>query len=868
MKNFSFTSLLLYLLLNYTIIGKCAVQNTMQHPPDNDSIRYKSSDPLSVPFKIRQKELMKGNLIRNSSFESGTKNNADSIVRDFRLDGWEKVGQNVEWVDTKLKHYKKDEVYDGSHAIKIIRRKANETDEGEGVLSDFIPVIPGTYDFYYDVMLKNISSNKVRMGTKLYDAIDVRIYFYDKDKNKIAGNIFYPYKKVLYDNTFKGYSFSNYWHIDNFGWSRVNARTYNYPFSEGDIPEGTAFVRLFLGLKGTGTMWVDNIDYRYSKWSFTALERMQKYFDKPLSYIDRLIPVPKKISAVKDYKYYEKGKKTEVLILLPAEQKKQDVAAAGIITNKLSKSMDDADNKIFITRIQIGATTINGNPEIIFSIGNTALYEKYSKKLPVKEIENKEQGYFIKQLTDNKTIIFLKGNDVIGDYYAATTVVQLIDDKKFVYHNSDVIDYPDFTGRAYCLKSWANEEELKNDINSIERMSLYKFNYAYQSYIMPGKDWMNPVEMYRKGMPKIGEELKKSGLIDFAFELNPYSHFDYEILMDTTKPGLLHKWSHSDPKSLQAFKDVIKIGLDAGAKKFMFCSDDFVPHTGYSSKTYSLYTDEDKKRFVNLQNAHAYVINEIYNWMKKDYPGTHLEFCPPWYLNEFIDHSEGRAETYFKELMMQIPEDVTIIWTGPTVRSLTIDNADIDRYKNLIGRYPMLWDNTIYARFLTDGYGGYPALYPSKSRMCNLFEAYDIAVPDDFYKYNDNRQIYINGDAYSEQYKLKYMTVADFEWNNNAYNADFSLWKALYSSFGNDDAKKILVFNDKYYELYEECRKIRIEGKKDENVAKANKALEELNNINSDLQNILTNKTLATELNNFKSTQEKEFYKLLERKNK
>ena len=56
----------------------------------------------------------------------------------------------------------------------------------------------------------------------------------------------------------------------------------------------------------------------------------------------------------------------------------------------------------------------------------------------------------------------------------------------------------------------------------------------------------------------------------------------------------------------------------------------------------------------------------------------------------------------------------------------------------------MLWDNTIYARFLTDGYGGYPALYPSHfSRMCNLFEPYDITVPKDFYKDNDGEQIYI-----------------------------------------------------------------------------------------------------------------------------
>ena len=58
--------------------------------------------------------------------------------------------------------------------------------------------------------------------------------------------------------------------------------------------------------------------------------------------------------------------------------------------------MDDNDNKIFDTYIDIGAKSIKGNPVAIFSIGNTALYEKYSKQLPVKEIENKGTGIFHK----------------------------------------------------------------------------------------------------------------------------------------------------------------------------------------------------------------------------------------------------------------------------------------------------------------------------------------------------------------------------------------------------------------------------------------------------------------------------------------
>ena len=163
----------------------------------------------------------------------------------------------------------------------------------------------------------------------------------------------------------------------------------------------------------------------------------------------------------------------------------------------------------------------------------------------------------------------------------------------------------------------------------------------------------------------------------------------------------------------------------------MHLADDFVPHEGSweiyeNQKQFALYTNEDRKKFGNLAFAHAHVINEIHDWMKKNYPDSRYEFCPPWYLNRFIDVSHGKAERYFKELMRNIPEDVAIIWTGGDVRTLTIDMASIHRYKKQTGRYPMLWDNTLYARSLNGIYGGFPMYYPYKTRMCNLFEPFDI----------------------------------------------------------------------------------------------------------------------------------------------
>ena len=250
----------------------------------------------------------------------------------------------------------------------------------------------------------------------------------------------------------------------------------------------------------------------------------------------------------------------------------------------------------------------------------------------------------------------------------------------------------------------------------------------------------------------------------------------------------------------------------------MLLADDYVPHEGRNRKNFALYTPEDRERFVNLQNAQAHVINRLKIWIDRDYPGTRFEFCPPWYANEFIDRSAGKAEVYLKELCALIPPEIAIVWTGPTVRSLSVDMADLRRYRDLIGRWPMFWDNTLYARGLeAKAYGGYTTHYPGKVRMCNLFEPLDTDRPAGFHELNDGRHMYVNGSADSEIYRIKYATVADYEWNTEAYNPELSLWKALVKAYGPACAREVLFFNEAYYGLYDVCMRMeREDGTKEE----------------------------------------------------
>lgn len=245
-----------------------------------------TSNPLNIPYEERRNQFEQGNLVPNHSFEEGefvAGDPANALI----LPGWEKVGNNINWVARDSGPGIVQEIQIDGHCLKISRKVASELDSAEGIISEYIDVIPGNYDFTYHIRLKDILSNKHRLGVQLYDAIVIKVLFFDENKQPLDAASLNPVSGSLIDNSDKGYPFSHFWRIDNFPWGKVKGRSYHYPFSEGDT-DRTRYVRLFFGLKGTGTLWLDNIYFGYSKWNFTALERFKPFFDRRLTLSEKL----------------------------------------------------------------------------------------------------------------------------------------------------------------------------------------------------------------------------------------------------------------------------------------------------------------------------------------------------------------------------------------------------------------------------------------------------------------------------------------------------------------------------------------------------------------------------------------------------
>jgi hypothetical protein len=833
---------------------------------------WSAANPSSIPYDLRHRQFAKGNLVTNPAFEDGRwlkRGSEDS----FRLTGWETVGRHIRWVDRDSAPDAFDAQQNGRRCITITRVQANETDEAEGIISDYIPVIPGNYDFTYRIRLHNIVSNKYRVGVRLCDAIVVKILFLDKNKQPLNPACLNPASGGLIDNSDKSFSFSNFWRIERFPWGKVRGRSYNYPFSEGDIPDRTRYVRLFFGLKGTGSLWLDDIYFGYSKWNFTALERFKPFFNRRFTLGQTLIPTPKHVHEVDAITYYHANDPIAGLpvIVLPENPTPADRSAATLVQTSLNAVLAAAipgeinnQRKIKILEKDYGEEDLSTS-NLIISIGSNRVFQMVQPDLPMQSVRGNAQGYVIKSEHFGRGhVVFLMGVTSIGNYYAATTAVQLFENDQFVYHNATIVDYPDFLGRSYVFQDWRREAELQRDLDAVDRMSFYKLNKVYVGYDRKKKNWYQPDELFRRGLVEAGRQFKKNGVMHLAVMLNPYSHFPMGAAQKDLSEALRYTWTHSSPESLETLKDVYRIGLDAGADTIMLLSDDFVPHIGANRQHYALFTPEDRHRFVNLQNAQAYVINRLKSWLDGEYPGTRLEFCPPWYSNVHIDRSDGRAESYLEELAFQIPRDVAIMWTGPTIRSLSIDMADLHRFRSLIGRWPMLWDNTLYARNMeVKRYGGYATYYPGKVTMCNLFEPYDTDMPRDFQQYSDSRQKYTNGKAFTEIYKIKYATVADYEWNTGAYHPERSLWNVLSRTYGPESAEKLIRFSDAYYHVYSICMRMEKEGDVNAYLTIGKNSIARLDDSFLNISQILpTHKALLNELRQFRDRQKKRFDRL------
>ncbi len=286
--------------------------------PDEQRLSWSAEAPLSIPYRQRIQRLEKNNLLRNCSFETGKILKVDSLKTSFVIDGWHQSGDHVEWVDTRNeKLYKKGEAFTGFRSIKIQRPHARETDQqGVGVLSEFIKVIPGNYSFSFYTRLENVMPVKSRLGIRMHDGIDIRLLYFDRNKNEITPAADFPQLGQSIDNSFKSLSVANFNTLPAFNWGRIIGKSADFPFPDGDIPTNAHYVKIFIGLKGTGTMWIDSVNFSYTRKNFSIEERMMRYTDTSWQMPLVIIPTPKKMERLESVVFFDPADTSGVPVIV------------------------------------------------------------------------------------------------------------------------------------------------------------------------------------------------------------------------------------------------------------------------------------------------------------------------------------------------------------------------------------------------------------------------------------------------------------------------------------------------------------------------------------------------------------------------
>ncbi|MEE4196083.1 MAG: beta-N-acetylglucosaminidase domain-containing protein [Bacteroidales bacterium] len=836
----------------YKIIGLCVLIVSLvfgckrKDEVTLNQAAWSSKDPVAIPFAHRKNHKSSGNLVFNPSFETGKIYYEKSNIKSFDVTGWKKTGENVHWVDTETNRFKPTEVYDGTHAIKIIRTHSDETESlGVGIVSDYIKVFPGNYSLSMYLKLENVCPNRARLGTKLYDAVHIRLQYFDKNKIEISSDEYDPYRSTTIDNGFKSLNLANYWNISEFGWGKVIGQAAKFPFLDGDILDEARYVKIFIGLKGTGTLWIDKVDFSYTRHNFTFLERMRPYFDSSYTAYDLIVPQPRKVKKLPPYSFSSPHEVLPVIVI-PQNPQPQTLFAAQKIKETFVNMFTPARKGFSAKEIKIESAVntksrVDSNTFII-SLGKTHLFDTYQHLFPDSLTQFKEQGYFITQLNEKSPIVFLYGSDPEGNFNAALTFTQLMNQKDQVYYSAEIYDYPDFKQRAFLLHDYRGTyDQLKKNIQCL---SDYKLNHAYfEIYEQNGKHYP-----FKQIDPEvfIGKTSVMIDLLKFSYNGN----FD-------TIPASGVKII---PQKTNYIARQISSITAPGLKNILIKGDYLQPYDTSNPEWIKFNTNEDIS--VNLQKYHQDLLNQLTNSLSET-----IEFMPPWSRLDYINMGMGQAEFYFRDLIPNISPEISIYWTGGSYCSPSVDFAEWYRMKKLIKANPVLLDNSLNYTLLRFKDQEASAYYAGKLRILSLFEPLEANYPDQFNLLSNQEKIILNIDSLTTTNRLKALTAAAYYWNTADYDTDKTIWKLLVKYYGSENAQNLVYFNDAYFGLLEICQKMKNNGVNNKNSRIAGKFLDDLNHYTQLLKNNIKDKELMEELTQLKGGVVKEHEEIISSQN-
>lgn len=413
----------------------------------------------------------------------------------------------------------------------------------------------------------------------------------------------------------------------------------------------------------------------------------------------------------------------------------------------LGKGIEEDDVRLHLLRTKFGRFGIKFEDNATFSIRINVEAEPKAPEKP--------EGYALAVTKDGAII---NSHDARGMLWGIVSLIQLVDTEKAPrVRIARILDYPDTACRGFLQGYWKD---------ALEYMLFCKLNTVV-SQTGPQITYENPLIPWT---PLQKEICKETSRAFSAFGLRKYYGL-YAWTMWCVLPL-------SSERTFALHYDICReIAKNGGHVYFPYDDSRFpLPRV-------------DLDKFGAAANMDAKYLTRLFRAVRKDYPGFHLVFCPPFYWgpDSLASYPEPR-EPYLKSLGDHLDPEIEVIWTGPRVKGYHKNKSQVEWFTNLTKHKPMIFQN---------GTGPHNLLsYITDETPQWKTWHYDGFFENDIAGYLKN--------AHMGMEAPQTATLADCLWNLKAYDAAASIRRAVAMLYGKDmfdildPANKALTYLDKY----------------------------------------------------------------------
>jgi hyaluronoglucosaminidase len=370
------------------------------------------------------------------------------------------------------------------------------------------------------------------------------------------------------------------------------------------------------------------------------------------------------------------------------------------------------------------------------------------------------EGYAIGVQDNPRATIVLAGIDGDGTYYAAKTLEQLVDehDGDFRIPAVEVVDFPSMplrgTIEGFYGAPWSHQDRL-------DQLRFYG-DVKMNTYIYAPKDDPYHREQWREAYPpELLAELEElvdeavANHVRFTFALSPGFH----------QPPTATKICFSGEADWNALIAKFQAMYDVGVRAFSIPFDDIALNTWTCASDLATYGAADSQ--ANQARAQADLLNRLQHEFIETHEGTHpLQMVPT--------HYEGTADTVYRQtLRANLDQVIEVMWTGMETVPPNIRIADADDAAAVFGRKVFVWDNYPVNDFGTPGRLHFG---PYQEREAGLSDHIVGIVSNPMNQAGAS--------------KVVLFTVADFLWNEHAYDHEHS-WTQAASYLADGDQETI-----------------------------------------------------------------------------